>query len=106
MTRFMIALAMLALVAGVAPRQAVAQDNTLGGALLGGAAGAAIGGIATGKAGGAIAGGVIGAAAGAMLGSQLEARPRYGRYYWYKGKCWRRARDGNYYRTKRKYCVY
>lgn len=106
MTRFMIALAMLALVVGVAPRQAAAQDNTLGGALLGGAAGAIIGGAATGKAGGAIAGGVIGAAAGAMLGSQLEARPRYGKYYWYKGRCWRRGGDGNYYRTKRRYCDY
>jgi uncharacterized protein YcfJ len=106
MTRFIIAVAMLALVVGVAPRQAAAQDNTLGGALFGGAAGAIIGGAATGKAGGAVAGGIIGAAAGAMLGSQLEARPRYGRYYWYEGRCWRRARDGNYYRTKRQYCDY
>ncbi len=98
---------MLALLAGVAPRQAAAQDNTLGGALLGGAAGAIIGGAATGKAGGAIAGGIIGAAAGAALGSQMEPRPRYGRYYyWYHGRCWRRAGDGNYYRTKRRYCEY
>ena len=104
MTRFIMALAVLALIAGVAPRQAAAQDNTLGGALFGGAAGAIIGGAATGKAGGAVAGGIIGAAAGAMLGSQLE--PRRGRYYWYKGRCWRRAGDGNYYRTKRYHCEY
>lgn len=107
MTRFIMALAVLALLIGAAPRQAAAQNNnTLGGALLGGAAGAIIGGAATGKAGGAIAGGIIGAAAGAMLGSQLEPRPRYGRYYWYKGRCWRRAPDGNYYRTKMRYCQY
>ena len=106
MTRFMIALALVAMLAGLAPRQAAAQDNTLGGALLGGAAGAIIGGAATGKAGGAVAGGIIGAAAGAMLGSQLEPRPRYGRYYWYHGRCWRRGGDGNYYRTKRRYCEY
>ena len=104
MTRFMTALAVLALLAGVAPRQAAAQDNTLGGALLGGAAGAIIGGAATGKAGGAIAGGIIGAAAGAALGSQME--PRRGRYYWYHGRCWRRAGDGNYYRTSRHHCEY
>ena len=77
MTRFIMALAMLALLAGAAPRQAAAQDNTLGGALFGGAAGAIIGGAATGRAGGAVAGGIIGAAAGAMLGSQLEPRPRW-----------------------------
>jgi uncharacterized membrane protein len=106
MTRFITALAVLALLAGAVPRQAAAQDNTLGGALLGGAAGAIIGGAATGRAGGAVAGGIIGAAAGAMLGSQLEPRSRYGRYYWYHDRCWRLAHDGNYYRTKRRYCVY
>ncbi len=106
MTQFMIVVAMLVLVIGAAPRHAAAQDNTLGGALLGGAAGAAIGGIATGKAGGAVVGGVIGAATGAMIGSQLEPRPRYGKYYWYKGRCWRLARDGNYYRTRSRYCNY
>ena len=37
---------------------AAAQDNTVGGALLGGAAGAIIGGAATGRAGGAVAGGI------------------------------------------------
>jgi len=106
MTRFMIALAMLVMVIGAAPRDAAAQNNTLGGALLGGAAGAAIGGIAPGKAGGAAVGGVIGAATGAIIGSQLEPRTRYGKYYWYKGRCWRLAGDGNYYRTKSKYCRY
>jgi len=87
---------------GLPARQGEAQDNTMGGALLGGAAGAIIGGAATGKAGGAVAGGIIGAAAGAMLGSQLEARPNG--YYWYDDHCWIRYRDGSYHRASRRYC--
>ena len=44
----------------VAPA-AAQQDNTIGGAIIGGGIGAIIGGAATGEAGGAIAGGIIGA---------------------------------------------
>ena len=40
-------------------QRAAAQNNTVGGALLDGAAGAIIGGAATGRAGGAVAGGII-----------------------------------------------
>jgi uncharacterized membrane protein len=83
-------------------QQVSAQDNTLGGAILGGTAGAIIGGAATGRAGGAVAGGIIGAATGAMLGSQLE--PRRGGYYWYDGRCWVRYRDGSYHRVSYRYC--
>ncbi|MGE0565831.1 MAG: glycine zipper domain-containing protein [Pseudolabrys sp.] len=81
---------------------AAAQNNTVGGALLGGAAGAVIGGAATGKAGGAVAGGIIGAAAGAMIGSQFEHR--HSHYYWYQGRCWRRYPNGEYHRVSRRYC--
>ncbi len=56
MTRTTIAIA-LALIALTPVPQAAAQNNTLGGALLGGTAGAIIGGAATGRAGGAVAGG-------------------------------------------------
>jgi hypothetical protein len=101
MIRFIMAAA-LALIALTPAPPAAAQDNTVGGALLGGAAGAIIGGAATGRAGGAVAGGIIGAAAGAMLGSQLE--PRRGGYYWYNGGCWRRWGDGSYHRVQRRYC--
>jgi len=102
MIRFM-TIAVAFVLVGLAPvHQAAAQDNTVGGALLGGAAGAIIGGAATGKAGGAIAGGIIGAAAGAMLGSQLEPRP--GGYYWYDGRCWLRYRDGSYHRVPHRHC--
>ena len=93
--------ALFLLVTGLAP-QASAQDNTLGGAIIGGGIGAIIGGAATGRAGGAIAGGIIGAAAGAALGAQME--PRRGGYYWYDDYCWRRWRDGSYHRTYRRYC--
>jgi outer membrane lipoprotein SlyB len=102
MLRIMTIFAVFALLIGMPARQAAAQNNTLGGAIIGGTAGAIIGGAATGKAGGAVAGGVIGAAAGAILGSQLE--PRRGGYYWYHGRCYRLHRDGNYYPTRRDHC--
>jgi outer membrane lipoprotein SlyB len=102
MIRMTTGLTLLALATILPVGQASAQNNTLGGALLGGAIGAGVGAAATGRAGGAVAGGVIGAAAGAMLGSQLE--PRHSGYYWYKGRCWIRRGDGNYYRVSSRHC--
>jgi outer membrane lipoprotein SlyB len=102
MSRFVSIAVVCALITLIPTRPAAAQDNTIGGALLGGAAGAIIGGAATGRAGGAVAGGIIGATAGAMLGSQLE--PRRGGYYWYDGRCWIRYGDGSYHRVSRRYC--
>jgi uncharacterized protein YcfJ len=81
---------------------ASAQDGAIGGAILGGAAGAIIGGAATGRAGGAAAGAVIGAATGAALGADMEAR--HGGFYWYGGRCYRRYRNGDYYRVARWRC--
>jgi len=101
MKRTLAIIAVLALAGVAALRPAAAQDNTLGGAIIGGGIGAIVGGAATGKAGGAIAGGIIGAAAGAAIGSQMEPR---GRYYWYEGRCWRKHRDGSYHRVQRDYC--
>ena len=77
MLRIITVFAVFALLVAMPERQAAAQDNVLGGALLGGAA-------------------------GAMLGAQLE--PRRGGYYWYQGRCYRRHNDGNYYPTRRDYC--
>jgi hypothetical protein len=102
MVRFPATAIVFAAMVLIPARPAVAQDNTIGGALLGGAAGAIIGGAATGKAGGAVAGGIIGAAAGAVLGSQLEPRP--GGYYWYDDRCWIRYGGGSYHRVSRRYC--
>jgi outer membrane lipoprotein SlyB len=100
MSTLLVAIALVA--AAVPVKPAAAQNNTVGGALLGGAAGAIIGGAATGRAGGAIAGGIIGAAAGAALGSQLE--PRGDGYFWYNGRCWEQYDDGSYHRVPRRYC--
>jgi len=100
--RITTAAAALLLVAAMPMPQASAQNNTLGGALLGGTAGAIIGGAATGRAGGAVAGGIIGAAAGAAIGSQFEPRARG--YYWYDGRCWLRYRDGSYHRVASYHC--
>jgi hypothetical protein len=94
----------LSLAAAMPLAPALAQDNVLGGALIGGGIGAIVGGAATGKAGGAVAGGIIGAAAGAAIGSQMEPRPRG--YYHYRGDCWRRWRDGSYHRVSYRYCRY
>lgn len=102
MTCRIIAAATLILVALVPSPPASAQNNTVGGAIIGGTAGAIIGGAATGRAGGAIAGGIIGAAAGAALGLQLE--PRRAGYYWYDGRCWVRHGDGSYHRVSHRYC--
>ncbi len=102
MIQIVTALAVLALVLGAPLRPASAQDNAVGGAIIGGGIGAIIGGAATGKAGGAIAGGIIGAAAGAALGAQLEPRARG--YYWYRGNCYQRWRDGSYHRVSRRRC--
>lgn len=46
-----VVLAVLALLALVPVQQAAAQNNTLGGAIIGGGIGAIVGGAATGKAG-------------------------------------------------------
>ena len=102
MIRIVTALATAALVTLAAAGPVSAQNNTLGGAIVGGGVGAIIGGAATGKAGGAVAGGIIGAAAGAALGSQMEPRRRG--YYWYEGRCWVRRGDGSYYRVSRDRC--
>lgn len=54
------------------------QDRALGGAALGGVAGAAIGGAATGTGGGALAGAALGAAGGAVVGAATAPSRRRG----------------------------
>jgi hypothetical protein len=102
MIRIVAATALVAVLALAPTGQAAAQNNTLGGAIIGGGVGAIIGGAATNSAGGAVAGGIIGAAAGAALGSQME--PRHRGYYWYKGRCWARRGNGDYYRVSSRHC--
>ena len=75
------ALTMLTALAICGPvQEAAAQDNTLGGALFGGAAGAIVGGAIGGGRGAAV-GAIIGAGTGAAIASQGEPRPGGYRYY-------------------------
>ena len=102
MIRSMAAVALLMLTIAQPMQPASAQDGAIGGAILGGTAGAIIGGAATGRAGGAAAGAIIGAAAGAALGAQMEVRR--GGFFWYRGNCYRRQRNGDYHRVARRRC--
>ena len=101
MIRILGVVALLTLVAASPTPEAAAQENVLGGALLGGAAGAIIGGAAGGGRGAAVGAG-IGAATGAIIGSQAE--PRRGGFYWYEGRCWYRYPNGEYVRTSSRNC--
>ena len=58
------------------------EERILGGAAIGGAAGALIGGAASGSAGGAIVGGVVGAAGGALIADATRRHRRGGRCHY------------------------
>jgi len=94
------ALALCALVTLLVAQPAAAQNNTLGGALFGGALGGIIGGAATGSAGGAVAGALIGGATGALIGSEADRRRSY---YWWRGGCYQ-AVQGGYMRIPNRNC--
>jgi len=91
--------AVLGLALAMPAHEAMAQ-NTLGGALLGGAAGAVVGGAVGGGRGAAI-GAVIGAGTGAAIASEGERRR--GGYYWYHDGCYVQGYDG-WMRVHRRYC--
>ena len=90
------AAAFVAIAVTVPAPQAKAQE-TLGGAILGGA----IGGAVTGRAGGAAAGALIGGATGAMIGAQAERRRGY---YWWQGRCYYQYPTGEYALVRPGYC--
>src|SRR5689334_1173493 len=92
--------AVLGLALAMPAHEAMAQNNTLGGALFGGAAGAIVGGAVGGGRGAAI-GAVIGAGTGAAIAS--EGDRRRGGYYWYHGGCYIQNYDG-WIRVDRGYC--
>jgi osmotically inducible lipoprotein OsmB len=75
MRKIMTAIAAAALTLSIAACE-TPGERAVGGAAIGGLAGAAIGGAATGRAGGALAGGAIGAAGGAIVGSATAPRSR------------------------------
>ncbi|MFG1345697.1 glycine zipper domain-containing protein [Xanthobacter autotrophicus DSM 431] len=96
-----IALAAVAFAGTVATAEA--QNNTVGGALIGGTAGALIGGAVTGNAGGVAAGALIGGTTGAIIGNQQDRRRAY--YFWgNNGRCYLRQTNGSVVRVSRGYC--
>jgi hypothetical protein len=80
---------------------ASAQD-TLGGALLGGAAGAIVGGAVGGNRG-AAAGAIVGAATGAAIAAQGQRRS--GGYYYYNRGCYVQRTDGVWIAVAPRYCA-
>ena len=93
--------AVLALVSAMPAHEAAAQNNTLGGAIFGGAAGAIVGGALGGGRGAAI-GAVLGAGTGAAIASEGERR-RNG-YYYYRDGCYLQRPDGYWVRVDPRYC--
>ncbi len=85
----------------VMPVQEAAAQDTLGGAILGGAAGAIIGGAAGGGRGAAI-GAIIGAGTGAAIASEGEMRGDG--YYYYEDGCYRERGDGSWVRVHPRHC--
>jgi len=83
------------------PAHEAAAQNTLGGALLGGAAGAVVGGAIGGGRGAAI-GAVLGAGTGAAIAADGERRR--GGYYWYHDGCYVQRYDGAWLRADPRYC--
>lgn len=89
----------LALCAPVEP--AAAQNNPLGGAIVGGVAGAIVGGAVGGNRGAAV-GAMIGAGTGAAIASQGEPRP--GGYRYYQNGCYIQQPDGSWVGVSPRYC--
>ena len=75
----------------VVPLQEAAAQDPVGGAIVGGAAGAILGGVLGGGRGAAI-GAIIGGATGAAIGAQGEPRP--GGYRYYQDACYQQQPDG------------
>ena len=92
---------MLAL-ALVTPSQQAAAQNSLGGAIVGGAAGALLGG-ALGGGRGAAAGAIIGGVTGAAIAAQ--GRPYPGGYYYYNNGCYIQRADGAWILVDPRFCA-
>jgi hypothetical protein len=95
------AAAFLAIAAATPVQEAAAQDP-LGGALLGGAAGAIVGGALGGGRGAAV-GAIIGGTSGAIIAAQGQRRP--GGYYYYQNGCYQQRSDRAWVVVAPDYCV-
>jgi len=95
------ALLSIAIAIAIPTQDAVAQDP-VGGAILGGAAGAIVGGALGGGRGAAV-GAIIGGSTGAIIGAQGQPRP--GGYYYYQGGCYVQRGDGAWLVAAPEYCA-
>jgi hypothetical protein len=92
----------LVMVAVAAPVQDSAAQDPVGGALLGGAAGAIVGGALDGGRGAAI-GAIVGGATGAAIAAQGQPRP--GGYRYYQRACYQQRGDGAWVVVAPDYCA-
>jgi hypothetical protein len=88
-------------IAIAAPLQDLAAQDAVGGAIIGGAAGAILGGALDGGRGAAI-GAIVGGASGAAIASQGQARP--GGYRYYQQACYQQGGDGAWVVVAPEYC--
>src|SRR6266446_11001542 len=101
MYRALGAAALLAIAIATPVQDAAAQDP-LGGAILGGAAGAILGGAMGGGRGAAI-GAIVGGATGAAIAAQGQPRP--GGYRYYQRGCYQQRDDGAWVVVAPEYCA-
>jgi hypothetical protein len=97
-----LAAATLLAVAIAAPVQDAAAQDPVGGAILGGAAGAILGGALGGGRGAAV-GAIVGGATGAAIAAQGQARP--GGYRYYQQGCYQQRADGAWVVVAPEYCA-
>jgi uncharacterized protein YcfJ len=101
MYRFMGAAALIAIAMAAPVRDAAAQDP-IGGAIIGGAAGAILGGALDGGRG-AVIGAIVGGASGAAIAAQGQPRP--GGYRYYEQACYQQRPDGAWVVVAPQYCA-
>jgi len=101
MHRSLEAAALLAIAIIAAPVQDAAAQDPVGGAILGGAAGAILGGALGGGKGAAV-GAIVGGATGAAIAAQGQARP--GGYRYYQRGCYQQRADGAWVVVAPEYC--
>jgi hypothetical protein len=101
MHRVSTATAFLTLALAIPVQEAAAQD-AVGGAIVGGAAGALIGNALGGKRG-AVVGAIVGGSTGAVIAAQGQARP--GGYYYYQNGCYMQRPDGAWVVVAPSYCA-
>ena len=89
-------------IAIAAPVQDAAAQDPVGGAILGGAAGAILGGAMGGGRGAAI-GAIVGGATGAAIAAQGQPRP--GGYRYYQQGCYQERGDGAWVVVAPEYCA-